>query len=45
LSVAAAHAGVSINDVLDERRVDALSGTSSLNGQPVTVLPAETDKL
>ncbi len=40
LSVAEAHAGVSINDVIDERRVDGLSGTSALNGQPVTVRPA-----
>ena len=40
LSVAEAHAGESINDVIDERRVDGLSGVSALNGQPVTVRPA-----
>lgn len=35
LSVAKRHAGVSINDVTDDARVDAVSGTSSLNGVPV----------
>ena len=40
MRVAAARAGVSINDVMDDRRVDALSGASALNGQPVTVTPA-----
>jgi anaerobic selenocysteine-containing dehydrogenase len=36
-TVAAAHAGVSVNDVTDDRRVDSLSGTSALNGVPVEV--------
>ena len=36
-SVASAHAGVSINDLTDERLVDALSGNAALNGVPVTV--------
>jgi anaerobic selenocysteine-containing dehydrogenase len=40
LSVAAAHAGVSINDLTDERRIDAISGASSLNGVPVSVAAA-----
>jgi anaerobic selenocysteine-containing dehydrogenase len=37
LSVAATAPGVSINDIIDSTRVDALSGTSALNGQPVEV--------
>ena len=37
LSVAAAHAGASINDVIDDRAVDPLSGTAVLNGTPVEV--------
>ncbi len=40
MQVAAAHAGASANDVVDDARVDALSGTAALNGQPVTVSPA-----
>jgi anaerobic selenocysteine-containing dehydrogenase len=40
LSVAQAHAGVSVNDVTDDRRIDAVSGTSSLSGVPVTVTAA-----
>lgn len=42
-TVAAAHAGASLNDLLSDEAVDPLSGTSVLNGQPVTVkvwLPA-----
>jgi anaerobic selenocysteine-containing dehydrogenase len=31
------HAGVSANDVTDERHVDRLSGTAAFNGVPVTV--------
>jgi anaerobic selenocysteine-containing dehydrogenase len=34
-SVAAAHAGVSINDITDEGRVDALSGVAAFSGVPV----------
>ena len=37
LAVAGAHAGASYNDLADDRRVDALSGTAALNGLPVTV--------
>jgi anaerobic selenocysteine-containing dehydrogenase len=37
LRVAAAHAGVSMNDAVDDAGIDALSGTSVLNGVPVTV--------
>lgn len=37
LSIASAHAGASINDLTDERLVDALSGNAALNGVPVTV--------
>jgi anaerobic selenocysteine-containing dehydrogenase len=37
LGVAAAHPGVSINDVTDERFLDALSGTAALSGVPVQV--------
>jgi anaerobic selenocysteine-containing dehydrogenase len=36
-STAAAHAGVSANDVTDERHVDRLSGTAAFNGVPVDV--------
>lgn len=39
LRVASAHAGVSVNDVTDDSRVDVLSGTSSLSGVPVEVEP------
>jgi anaerobic selenocysteine-containing dehydrogenase len=37
LSVARAHAGVSINDLVDDQRIDALTGTAVLNGTPVEV--------
>lgn len=37
LSVAATAPGVSINDIIDPKRIDPLSGTSALNGQPVEV--------
>lgn len=40
LRVARAHAGVSINDVVDELAVDPLSGTAVLNGTPVKVTAA-----
>ncbi len=40
MRVAREHAGVSINDVVDEMAVDLLSGTSVLNGTPVTVTKA-----
>ena len=37
LRVAALHAGVSMNDVVDDAGIDALAGTSVLNGVPVVV--------
>jgi anaerobic selenocysteine-containing dehydrogenase len=40
LAVASRHAGVSINDVVDDQRVDALTGTAVLNGTPVEVVKA-----
>jgi anaerobic selenocysteine-containing dehydrogenase len=40
LSVAREHAGASVNDVTDDRRIDAVSGVSSLTGVPVTVSAA-----
>jgi hypothetical protein len=39
LRVAAAHAGVSVNDVTDEQKLDALCGNAALNGVPVELLP------
>ncbi len=40
LRVAAEHAGVNSNVLSDDRAMDPLSGTSVLNGIPVTVRPA-----
>lgn len=37
LSVAAAHAGASINDLTDDQRIDALTGTAAFSGVRVTV--------
>ena len=37
LRVAAAHAGVSINDLTDDRAVDTLLGTAAFSGTPVEV--------
>ena len=37
LSVAEAHAGVSLNDLTDEQRLDALCGTAGFSGPPVDV--------
>jgi anaerobic selenocysteine-containing dehydrogenase len=37
LRVASAHAGASINDLTDERAVDALSGNAAFSGVPVEV--------
>lgn len=39
LTVAEAHAGASINDLIDDRQVDPLSGVSVLNGQMVFLEP------
>jgi anaerobic selenocysteine-containing dehydrogenase len=38
LSVASGHAGASINDVIDDRSIDAVTGTAVLNGTPVEVV-------
>ena len=40
LSVAARHAGVNANVLVDEAEVDPLSGNAVLNGIPVTVMAA-----
>jgi anaerobic selenocysteine-containing dehydrogenase len=40
LRVASAHAGVSINDLVDETQLDELTGTAVLNGTPVEVAPS-----
>jgi hypothetical protein len=40
LSIAAAHAGASMNDVTDEGFIDELSGNSRLSGVPVEVTAA-----
>jgi anaerobic selenocysteine-containing dehydrogenase len=40
MGVAARYAGVSSNLLSDEEALDPLSGTSVLNGIPVTVAPA-----
>ena len=37
MSVAQAHAGVSMNDLVDEKALDELSGNAILNGVPVAV--------
>ena len=37
LSVAEEHAGASINDLMDNQAIDALSGTAAFNGASVTV--------
>jgi anaerobic selenocysteine-containing dehydrogenase len=40
LDVAARHAGVNVNVLTDDERVDALTGTAVLNGVPVELAPA-----
>jgi anaerobic selenocysteine-containing dehydrogenase len=37
IAVAEAHAGVSANDLTDDRFIDAVSGNAALNGVPVAV--------
>ena len=37
LGVAAEHAGVSLNDLTDSQRVDALTGNAAVNGTPITL--------
>jgi anaerobic selenocysteine-containing dehydrogenase len=44
LAVAQAHAGVSINDLVDDQRIDVLTGTAVLNGTPVEVSLAACSK-
>jgi anaerobic selenocysteine-containing dehydrogenase len=41
LSVASRHAGVSLNALVDDQRVDELTGTAVLNGTPVDVEPLQ----
>lgn len=41
LRVARAHAGVSLNDVTDDRRIDSLSGNAAFNGTPVRARAAD----
>ncbi len=43
LGVAAAHPGVSVNDLTDELRVDPLCGNAAVNGVPVAVEPLVAD--
>ncbi|MGF2688064.1 molybdopterin-dependent oxidoreductase [Marinobacter sp. DUT-3] len=43
-SVAAAHAGASLNDVLSDQQVDPLVGTSVLNGQKVKIKVWRTER-
>jgi anaerobic selenocysteine-containing dehydrogenase len=40
MTVAGAHAGVSINDLTDESLIDPISGNAALSGVPVEVRPA-----
>jgi anaerobic selenocysteine-containing dehydrogenase len=40
LGIATSHAGESVNDVTDERLIDALCGNAAVNGVAVEVLPA-----
>ena len=37
LGIASRNAGASINDVIDDQRIDTLTGTAVLNGTPVEV--------
>jgi anaerobic selenocysteine-containing dehydrogenase len=39
LRVAAAHPGISVNDLTDHERVDALSGNAAFSGLPVSIAP------
>jgi anaerobic selenocysteine-containing dehydrogenase len=41
LRVATKHPGVSVNDLTDDQRIDALSGNAVFSAVPVTVTPAE----
>lgn len=44
LAIATKHAGASVNDLSDELRLDALSGTAALSGVPVTVRRAAPEE-
>ena len=46
LSVASEHAGVSVNDLTDDRFLDRVTGTAAFSGVPVTVelAPAASDR-
>ncbi|MBB6015318.1 molybdopterin-dependent oxidoreductase [Deinococcus radiopugnans] len=37
LGVASQHAGVSLNDLTDSQRIDALTGNAAVNGTPITL--------
>jgi anaerobic selenocysteine-containing dehydrogenase len=43
LSVATAHAGVSLNDLTDEQRTDRLTGNAAFSATPVEIAPARDD--
>lgn len=43
LGVAEAHAGVSLNDILDETLIDKLTGVAVLNGTPIEIARIETE--
>jgi len=43
LGIASRHAGASINDVIDDQRIDTLTGTAVLNGTPVEVAATAAD--
>jgi len=43
LTTASAHAGVSVNDLTDERVIDPLSCNATFSGVPVVVEPAVLD--
>lgn len=43
LSIASLRPGVSINDLVDDQCIDALTGTAVLNGTPVTVDMVEAE--
>ena len=45
MDIAAAHAGVSINDIIDEELVDELCGVSVINATPVTIGKAVSNAL
>jgi anaerobic selenocysteine-containing dehydrogenase len=45
LSIAAQHAGASLNDLTDEQSIDALCGNAAFSGVPVTVARVEQSKV